>query len=69
VGLTSQVNTHVFVDRDGRPLAPAITWADTRAADTARALDARISPEERLAGWPSGSPPGASAWAPTTCWT
>jgi xylulokinase len=59
VGLTSQVNTHVFVDEGGHPLAPALTWADTRAADTARALDARISPEERLRWW--GAPMGIDA--------
>ena len=36
VGVTSQVNTHVPVGRDGRALAPAILWADTRAGADAR---------------------------------
>src|SRR5271163_4734052 len=32
VGLCSQVNTDVFVDAEGRALAPAILWQDNRAA-------------------------------------
>jgi len=34
VGLTGQMHGVVLVDRSLRPLAPAITWADTRSADT-----------------------------------
>src|SRR5207302_1660959 len=30
IGICSQVNTHVFVDADGRPLRPAILWQDQR---------------------------------------
>lgn len=59
VGITSQVNTHVFVDADGHALAPAITWADTRAAVEAAELDARIAPEDRLRWW--GAPMGVDA--------
>lgn len=51
VGITSQVNTHVFVDADGRPLAPAVVWQDSRAASEAAALDARIAPGDRLRWW------------------
>ena len=32
IGVTSQVNTHVFCDADFAPLHPAITWQDTRPA-------------------------------------
>lgn len=59
VGITSQVNTHVFVDREGRPLAPAITWQDGRAAGEAARLDARIAAEDRLRWW--GAPMGIDA--------
>ncbi|MEM8731219.1 MAG: FGGY-family carbohydrate kinase [Pseudomonadota bacterium] len=47
--LTSQVNTHVFVDRHGQPLAPAILWQDTRAAAEASELDARLSDADKSA--------------------
>ena len=43
IGLTSQVNTHVFVDKDGAPLRPALTWQDTRAAPDAIRLDGQVS--------------------------
>lgn len=59
VGITSQVNTHVFLDAEGRALAPAITWADGRAAEEAAALDARISAEDRQRWW--GAPMGIDA--------
>ena len=60
VGLCSQVNTDVFVDGDGRALGPAIGWQDNRAAADAAALDAGVSPEERLAWWGAPLPIGAS---------
>ncbi len=47
--LTSQVNTHVFVDRKGEPLLPAILWQDTRAAAEARELDAQLSDQKKIA--------------------
>ena len=47
--LTSQVNTHVFVDREGRPLIPAIVWQDNRAAAEARELDRRLSEADKIA--------------------
>ncbi len=43
IGLTSQVNTHVFVGQDGAPLRPALTWQDTRAAHDAARLDRQIT--------------------------
>lgn len=51
IGLTSQVNTHVFVDRSGDTLAPAIVWQDGRASDAAADLDAKISDADRLNWW------------------
>ena len=48
-GLTSQVNTHVFVDRAGAPVMQAILWQDTRAAAEAAELDARLTEAEKIA--------------------
>ena len=42
VGLTSQVNTHVFTDIDGHALLPAITWQDQRCADSSEILNAMV---------------------------
>ncbi len=47
IGVTSQVNTHVFCDARLAPLHPAITWQDTRPAVAASRLDAAISLEEK----------------------
>jgi xylulokinase len=47
IGLTSQVNTHVFVGGDGLALRPAITWQDTRAASDAARLDAAVTAEQK----------------------
>ncbi|WP_246849711.1 xylulokinase [Rubellimicrobium arenae] len=60
LGLTSQVNTHVFVDAQGRPLAPAITWQDGRAATEAALLDAGPSAGDRLRWWGAPMPIDAS---------
>lgn len=56
IGLCSQVSTHVFVDAEGTPLIPAITWQDTRAAPDAAELDARVTQEQKLA-WFGGPMP------------
>lgn len=47
--LTSQVNTHVFVDSGLSVLHPALVWQDTRAAEAGAALDRGISAEEKIA--------------------
>jgi xylulokinase len=60
VGLCSQVNTDVFVDAAGRPLAPAIVWQDVRAGAAAAAIDARITPQDKQAWWGAEMPIGAS---------
>ena len=56
IGICSQVSTHVFVGEDGVPVLPAITWQDTRAADDAATLDARVTAEEKTA-WLGGPVP------------
>jgi xylulokinase len=60
VGLCGQANTDVFVGADGAPLAPAIAWADNRAAPEAAALDAGVTDKDRIAWWGAPLPIGAS---------
>lgn len=60
IGLCSQVNTHVFVDAEGRALHPAIQWQDGRAAPEAAALDARVTPAQKRAWWGAPMPIDAS---------
>lgn len=56
IGICSQVNTHVFVDAAGKPLRPAITWQDGRAAGDAAAIDAQVSAAQKL-DWFGGPVP------------
>lgn len=60
LGLTSQVNTHVFVGADGAPLMPAILWQDGRAGEVAARLDAQISDAQKQAWWGAPMPIDAS---------
>ena len=60
IGLTSQVNTHVFVDARLRPVRPAIVWQDGRAAAEAAALDATVTAAEKLAWFGAPMPIDAS---------
>lgn len=60
IGLSSQVNTHVFVDATGAALMPAITWQDGRAAEAAARLDARVSVEQKLRWFGAPMPIDAS---------
>src|SRR5690242_18798253 len=60
VGLCGQTNTDVFVGSDGAPVAPAIAWADNRAAREAAALDAGVTDKDKLAWWGAPLPIGAS---------
>ncbi len=54
VGLCSQVNTHVLVDKYRNPVAPAITWQDQRCAPIARRLTDELGHEriEQIWGGP-----------------
>ncbi|WP_309667959.1 FGGY family carbohydrate kinase [Tabrizicola sp.] len=45
--LTSQVNTHVFVDGAVNVLYPAIVWQDGRAAAAGARLDAKVSAAQK----------------------
>lgn len=62
LGICSQVNTDVFVDAGGRPLAPAIVWQDVRAQGEAAELAAGFTAEDKRAWWGEGVevPVGAS---------
>ena len=60
IGLTSQVNTHLFLDAAGQPLMPAILWQDGRAAAEAAELDGAISTEQKLDWWGAPMPIDAS---------
>jgi len=60
IGLCSQVNTHVFLGADDRPLLPAITWQDTRAKNEAQDLNSQVSDEEKINWWGSPMPIDAS---------
>lgn len=60
IGLCSQVNTHVFVDANGKALLPAMTWQDGRCADAATILDAQITIDEKLKWWGAPLPIDAS---------
>ena len=69
IGLTSQTNTHLFVDRAGRPLAPAIVWQDGRAATQAALIDADLTEAERLRWWNAPLPVDASHALARMRWT
>ncbi len=60
IGVTSQVNTHVFCDAALAPLHPAITWQDTRPAAEAGRLDATIGTAEKTAALGAPIPIDAS---------
>lgn len=56
IGLTSQVNSHVFVDAQGNAVRPGITWQDTRAAEDAARLDGAVTAAQKTA-WFGGPVP------------
>jgi xylulokinase len=52
VGLTGQMHTAVLLDREGRPVRPAILWCDTRTTAECEAIRARLGDDglRRLTG-------------------
>lgn len=60
IGITSQVNTHIFVDAGGTPLMPTVVWQDTRAAADAAVLDARLDAAAKIAALGAPIPIDAS---------
>lgn len=61
LGVTSQGETLIALDREGRPLRKAIVWLDNRAGEEARQVAAAFDPQEvyRITGQPGIVP----------CWT
>jgi xylulokinase len=45
IGISSQGETTIAVDQDGRPLFPALVWLDNRAKAEAQALAEQLEPE------------------------
>lgn len=68
IGLTSQVNTHVFVDQNGAALMPAVVWQDGRAAPQAAALDAQVSLAQKMDWWGAPMPIDASHACARMAW-
>ncbi|ABD55324.1 xylulokinase [Jannaschia sp. CCS1] len=68
IGITGQVNTHVFVDREGTALLPAILWQDGRAGGEAAGLDARVSAAQKQAWWGAPMPIDASHACSRMAW-
>ena len=68
IGLTSQVNTHVFVGADHKALIPAIVWQDGRASEQAAALDAKVTPDQKIAWWGAPMPIDASHACARMAW-
>ena len=60
LGVTGQVNTHLFCDTDLMPLRPAITWQDGRAATEAARLDTAIGEDAKIAALGAPVPIDAS---------
>ncbi len=60
IGITSQVNTHVFVADNGNAVAPAIVWQDGRCADEAEELSALVSTQDQTRWWGAPRPFDAS---------
>jgi len=68
IGLTSQVNTHVFVDESGKALLPAIVWQDGRCDAEARLINDQIKDEDRIAWWGAPLPVDASHMLARMAW-
>ncbi|GKX35451.1 MAG: carbohydrate kinase [Rhizobiaceae bacterium MnEN-MB40S] len=68
LGLTSQVNTHLFVDENGEALAPAIVWQDGRCANVAARLDHQVAVEDRVRWWGAPRPIDASHCMSRMAW-
>jgi len=53
IGFSAAMHTLLAADRDGAPITPALSWADGRAADTARRIRTRHGPAlHRATGTP-----------------
>ena len=48
LSICSQVNTHIFIDKNGEPLMPAIFWQDVRAKNEAKEINDNIKNEQKI---------------------
>jgi len=48
VGISGQMHSSVFLDRDGRVIRPALLWCDGRTTPQCAAITRRVGGEERL---------------------
>jgi xylulokinase len=56
ISFCAQVNTHIFVDKTGKNLLPAIFWQDVRADEESAELESMVSEEQKIAWWGSPMP-------------
>ncbi|WP_417248316.1 xylulokinase [Celeribacter sp.] len=68
VGLTSQVNTHVFMTENGEALLPAIIWQDGRAQSVATKLNSQVATEDKVKWWGGPMPIDASHACSRMAW-
>jgi len=66
IGLAGQMHSLVCLDEQGRPLRPAILWADQRSGDQVRRLVSEIGPAD-LAEW-TGNPLAAGFMLASWAW-
>ena len=66
IGLCGQTPTLIFVDEEGSPVRPAITWQDTRAHREATELEQSLGSPEPLFGtnlpWSASNIPARLLW-------
>ena len=60
LSICSQVNTHIFIDKYGEPLLPAIFWQDVRAKNEAKEINDKIKNEQKISWWGTPMPIDAS---------
>src|SRR5207237_1092469 len=48
VGISGQMHSSVFLDREGRVIRPALLWCDCRTTAECREIEQRVGGEERL---------------------
>jgi xylulokinase len=68
VALSGQISSHFFIDKQGQPLTPIMTWMDSRAVTEAREMGIAFSPQELLEGLGSEMRVSPSWPAPKLRW-
>lgn len=68
IGITSQVDTHIFVDEALEPVTEAFSWQDVRCAAEVDAVNERLGEAGRIAEWGAPDPLDASNPVPRALW-